>query len=69
MFRHPVISSNIASIGYENSTLEVEFTNGSIYHYFNIPMNVYQGLMSASSHGQYLDLHIKKAGYSYTQIR
>ena len=39
MIRDPVSSSNIASIGYDSDseTLEIEFTNGSIYQYFNLP--------------------------------
>lgn len=69
MYRKPVNSSNIRSIGYENSTLEVEFLNGSIYQYFNIPENLYNSLMRASSHGGFLDAYIKKAGFNYRQIR
>lgn len=70
MQRQSVSSSNISSIGYdENSnTLEIEFHNGGVYQYFNVPKNVFEGLMSASSHGQYFDQNIKKAGYSYRQV-
>lgn len=61
MQRQSVQSSNIASIGYESNSqvLEVEFNDGSIYQYFNIPSNVHEGIMSASSHGRYLHAHIK----------
>lgn len=61
MERTPVDSSNITSIGYdENSnTLEVEFHSGAIYQYFDVPFNVYQGVMDASSKGQYFAQHIK----------
>lgn len=71
MERQIVSSSNLASIGYDysSSTLEVEFNNGGIYQYFNVPSSVYEGLMNASSHGQYFDQNIKKAGYRYTRIR
>jgi len=71
MNRTPVSSSNLASVGYDpaTNTLEVEFLNGSIYHYFNVPPSIYSGLMSASSHGSYLDQYVKKGGYSYRQIR
>lgn len=43
MNRTSVTSSNIASIGYDPSslTLEVEFTDGSIYQYFDVPEAVY----------------------------
>lgn len=61
MQRQPVSSSNIASIGYHpvNHVLEVEFLNGSIYHYYAVPPAVYERLMGAASHGQYLNAHIK----------
>ena len=70
MERQYVSSSNIASIGYDASemVLEVEFLNGSIYQYFDVPQSVYDGLMSASSHGSYLDAYVKKGGYRYSKI-
>jgi hypothetical protein len=52
-------------VGYDpaTNTLEVEFLNGSIYHYFNVPPSIYSGLMSASSHGSYLDQYVtRRAG-------
>ncbi len=70
MTRQRVTSSNIASIGYDISslTLEVEFLNGLVYQYSNVPSNVYTNLMSSSSHGSYLDANIK-GRYNYRQIR
>jgi hypothetical protein len=61
MKRDSVQSSNIASIGYdENSaTLEIEFLNGGVYQYFDVPKKVYDEIMVASSHGQYLAQNIK----------
>jgi len=69
MERQSVQSSNIASIGYdeESSTLEIEFLNGGIYQYFDVPINVYQELMSAGSHGQYLAQQIK-GRFRYAKI-
>lgn len=60
MNRQPVTSSNIASIGYDAALqiLEVEFLNGTIYQYLNVPQPEYDGLM-AGSHGTYLNAHIK----------
>ncbi|AXQ22608.1 KTSC domain-containing protein [Acinetobacter wuhouensis] len=71
MQRTRVSSSNIHSIGYDSSIsrLEVEFLNGSIYQYFNVPERLYIQLMNASSHGEYLDAYIKKGGYSYIKVR
>ncbi len=61
MIRIPVTSSNITAIGYDEAsrTLEIEFTSGAIYQYFDVPPAVHQGLMSASSHGSYLASSIK----------
>lgn len=69
MERQTVISSNIASIGYNkvSQTLEIEFLNGSLYEYYDIPDNIYDELMSADSQGKYLAQKIKKI-YKYKQI-
>lgn len=70
MKRQNVNSSNLASVGYDetSNTLEIEFNHGGIYQYSNVPESVYSGLMNASSHGQYFDANIKKGGYSYRKI-
>lgn len=64
MHRTSVTSSNIHSIGYDpqSAVLEVEFTSGDIYQYFDVPEHLYRGLMNAASHGQFLNDYIK---YSY----
>lgn len=66
-----VSSSNLAAVGYDASTqtLRVRFLNNMIYDYSNVPSRLYDGLMSASSHGSYLDTYIKKGGYSYKRIQ
>jgi hypothetical protein len=71
MLRTPVTSSNLASVGYDptNRVLEIEFLSGSIYQYFNVPENIYSGLMQAGSHGSYFDAFVKKAGYRYARVR
>ena len=54
MDRTPVSSSNIASIGYEDGTLEIAFLRGSgVYQYYGVPESVYRDFMSASSKGNY----------------
>tara|TARA_B100000809_G_scaffold261085_1_gene309268 strand:- start:129 stop:341 length:213 start_codon:yes stop_codon:yes gene_type:complete len=67
MKRENVQSSNLVSVGYDSSkqTLEVQFKSGGIYQYFNVTSDIYEGLMSAGSHGQYFDRRIKKAGYRF----
>lgn len=69
MNRQPVASSNIASIGYDepSQTLEVEFTNGTVYQYYNVPQPLHEHLMQAGSKGQFLAYQIKNA-YPYSRV-
>jgi hypothetical protein len=63
MMREPVASTNILSLGYDpaSETLEVEFSSGSIYQYYNVGLALYEQLMMASSKGQFLNAYIKNA--------
>jgi len=69
MNRDHVESSNIESIGYDSKsqTLEIEFLNGSVYQYFDVPQHIYDGLISADSHGKYLAANIK-GYYRYSKV-
>lgn len=69
MNRQAVSSSNIAAIGYDpdSQTLEIEFLNGGVYQYFDVPQHIHEGLMNAGSHGQYLAQNIKGA-YRYSKV-
>jgi len=69
MNRDHVQSSNIESIGYdaETQTLEIGFLNGSVYQYFDVPEQVYEGIMSADSHGKYFAAFIK-GHYRYSRV-
>jgi hypothetical protein len=69
MNRQPVTSSNIASIGYDvdSQTLEIEFLNGGVYQYFDVPQHIYNELMNAGSHGQYLAQNIKGV-YRFSKV-
>ena len=66
--RNSVQSSSIASVGYAEGILEVEFLNGSVYRYHNVPMETYVGLMNDDSHGSYLNSNVKIQGYRYEKI-
>ncbi len=70
MNRTSVTSSNIRSIGYDSqmAILEVEFTAGDIYQYFNVPEHLYQQFLGASSHGQFLNDYIRY-NYRYQKAR
>ncbi|NOU46937.1 MAG: KTSC domain-containing protein [Bacteroidales bacterium] len=61
MERTPVSSSTIASVGYdaEKQILEIEFQHGAIYQYFDVPQEVYNGLMNAGSIASYFMNEIK----------
>jgi hypothetical protein len=69
MDRQYVSSSNIRSIGYDpdSATLEVEFTSGGIYQYFNVPDYRYERLMSAYSKGSYFADNIRDV-YQYRKV-
>lgn len=69
MKRTPVKSSNLISVGYDESsqTLEIEFKEGRVYRYFNVPMSVYVALMAANSVGSYHAANIKEK-YRFEQI-
>lgn len=54
-------SSNIARFGYDepNCVLKVEFKNGGLYDYFDVPEDVFEGMRNAPSKGQYLAQQVK----------
>ena len=52
----PVRSSNLHSVGYNksNQLLQIKFkNNGSIYEYYNVPIDIYIALMNADSKGNF----------------
>jgi len=69
MDRIPVSSSNVASIGYDADAqvLEVEFVNGGVYQYTNVPREAFDELQSAASKGSYFSQNIKNR-YPYTRV-
>ena len=64
MTRTPIKSSQIRSAGMDanSGTLEVEFTNGSVYHYPNVPMKTANEMMASPSPGKYFHSNIKRLG-------
>ncbi|HZW03281.1 MAG TPA: KTSC domain-containing protein [Anaerolineaceae bacterium] len=70
MDRQPLVSSTIASAGYDpqDQTLELEFISGTVYRYYTVPEEVFSGLLSAGSAGQFFDTNIKKAGYKFERV-
>ena len=56
-----VQSSLLASVAYdhERDILQLEFGDGAVYQYFGVPIQSYQELMQAASHGAYFNRHIR----------
>jgi hypothetical protein len=61
MNRQGVKSSNLKSVGYDaaTSTLEVEFSNGTVWQYAAVPGDVYRDLMKAPSVGSYFAREVR----------
>ncbi|WP_457809473.1 KTSC domain-containing protein [Kushneria sp. EE4] len=57
----PVRSSAIKAVGYDAATrrMKITFQQGRTYDFCNVPNEVYQGLISASSVGSYYDRVIR----------
>src|SRR5205823_14807411 len=53
--RQPVESSAIAKVGYSKRRhmLEIEFVNGAVYRYLEVPIMIYRDLMSAESKARF----------------
>lgn len=68
MLRTRVFSSNVRSVGWENNILEVEFKDGSVYQYLNVPARHFENLLKTRSVGSYIHSRIKSV-YRYRQIR
>lgn len=66
--RTPVSSSNVRSIGHDagTNTLSVEYKDGSVYHYHDVPKDVHEGLISARSVGGFLHANIR-GSYKHTK--
>jgi hypothetical protein len=67
----PVISSNLAAIGYDeiSGEMQIQFLNGRIYSYQNVPPDVYMGLVNAPSKGQYFGAMIRNQPGLYLPLR
>lgn len=70
MQREPVDSTVIASVGYDfdSRTLEVEFTSGKVYQFFDVPVSLAQALRAADSLGTFFNTHVRNGGYAYALV-
>lgn len=63
MRRVHLASSMMASAGYDAPTrvLEIEFRSGAVYHYVDVPPDLYGALLAALSHGRFFHSRIRDA--------
>jgi KTSC domain len=59
--RQPVHSHALAAVGYSKRlhALEVEFVNGAVYRYSNVPPEIYRELLDAPSKAQFYDTNVR----------
>jgi hypothetical protein len=70
MVNQMVLSTEIEWIGYEEKRkmLQVEFIEGGIYQYDQVPRFVYEEFLKADSHGRFFEEHVK-GKYPYRKTR
>jgi hypothetical protein len=64
--RERVDSTAIAAVGYSKrlQALEIEFRNGAVYRYFDVPITLYRRLMAADSKAHFYDKNIRARYHS-----
>lgn len=61
-------SSTIVRVNYddESQIMIVEFKSSGQYHYFDVPLHVFEAMQNSSSRGQFLSQEIKNR-YRYSR--
>jgi len=72
MNRIPVSSQGITEVGYHEDadscgTLELKFSSGSVYDFFNVPSKTYDEFMHAPSREDYYQANIGRR-FPYTRL-
>ncbi len=69
MNRQFIDSEAFRAVGYDESTetLEIEFHDGDLYQYYNVPAVVHRDLLRAPSSGQYFAFFIKPT-YQFNKV-
>ncbi|SLM62934.1 MULTISPECIES: KTSC domain-containing protein [Dickeya] len=70
MQRKRVSSTELFSVGYDaqNSTLEVELLNGSLYRYKNVALMIYEELMASNAKARYYARYIRNS-FPYDKVQ
>jgi uncharacterized protein YuzE len=65
-----VDSSVMTRVEYDDSTheLDIKFSSGKTYRYFEVPAEVYASLLDAESKGEFFNEHIKDV-YQYAEVK
>ena len=69
MYMVSVSSSRIDSVGYDEhlKLLQIQFVNGAMYEYYDVPKDIYIGLITASSAGEYFHEYVRNV-YRFSKI-
>ena len=59
--REAVQSTGLAAVGYSKRlhALEIEFVNGAVYRYFDVPASLHRRLLAAKSKARFYDQNIR----------
>lgn len=68
MRRRAVSSSLIASAGYEDGAIEIEFVTGNVYRYTDFSRQTFEDLCASPSPGAYFNRYIKGRAASCTPV-
>ena len=63
MSRARLVSSMMTSAAYDPTSrvLEIEFATGAVYQYVEVPLDVFQEMLGAPSHGKFFHSRIRGA--------
>ena len=56
---HPVTSTNLSTVGWQDGTLYITFRSGKKYKYLNVPEFMGRDILQASSPGNYFNKNVK----------
>ena len=70
MVNQMVLSEEIEWIGYDEITrnLRVEFIEGPIHQYSEVPLTIYEAFLAAESHDSFFERYIQ-GRYSHCRVR
>jgi hypothetical protein len=68
--REPVVSTNVASVGYSRRlhALEIEFVRGAVYRFLDVPQKLYRQLLASDSKGHFIAENLR-GKYDFIRVR